>query len=402
MSDDADRNLDALARRLADVDRAVDAALGDDPVAASLQVSPHRLSYDELTAFNDELRERSGWTGVDPEAGLTPEHREALAAWRERHRLRWTDRDLAIVGVAGLVGALSVWFDSSIDGGVRTGFGKLEATDRVSRWKKAGERLPIDFMGAGFGGRTHRIKSGGHDLLRVFSSLRSIVDGEFHGKRRESGRKVDFSEGGRFDEVDGWADAAGRLMRHLAADFLTPMSLPVPGTSWLYDSDDERVEQFALHAYSGLRAGEGWNLRSATVGPGFTALLTEVIVRTHVAAEAYEHTGALSAPTRAQRRKRTELLLAAHTLVGAVSLGKTAARLVAMPGAHGRPHPAAIRHLQLPTLIRAGHLAVGVVRDARSTDRYSARTWDELVVGSARVWQLDLPAVLEERCALDD
>ncbi|MEU8901172.1 hypothetical protein AB0C65_35265 [Nocardia sp. NPDC048505] len=279
-----------------------------------------------------------------------------------------------------------------LDQQVAAGFAELAATKRVRRWEAAGKRLPIDFMGTGFGGRAHRVKSSGHDLFRLFTTLRQVMDGRFEGVRWESGERITVQESGRFAEVDGAVDAAMRIMRHLAADFLTPMSLPIPGMSWLYNSHDEATKDFALHAYAGLGTGHGWNLRSATVVPGLTAIVTEVIIRTHIAAETY---GSSSADEVQLRRKRTELLLAAHTLVGALGTGKAVAQLLAVRNDRGAFHPAAIRHIQVPSLLRASKLALDVVDQARQTGRYEARNWDELVVATALGQDLELSAQLE-------
>ncbi|MFH5229905.1 hypothetical protein [Antrihabitans spumae] len=400
MTDSFERNLDTQARRLADIDKAIDAALADDPETSQLPVSADRQTYAQLTQFNDGLREQNGWSDVDLDAALTPEHRDDLTAWRQRQRLPWSTTDLAMVGVAGLVGALCVWFDSSTDRAVRTQFDALSKSDRVRKWEKSGKRLPIDFMGKGFGGRAHRMKSGGHDILRLVSTLRQIVDGEFRGVRWEFGERIPVVEVGQFADVDDWMDAAIALMQHLVADFLTPMSLPVPGMSWLYESDNENIKDFALHAYSGLRQGEGWNLRQATVGPGLTSVITELIIRTHVHADAYQRTGTAVLSDHDQR-KHTELRLAAHSLVGAASLGKAAAAALSIRSERGVLHPAALRHIQVPALILSGKLAVTIVTDARAAQRLSAPSWDDLLIGTAQVWQLDLPASLE-RAALNN
>lgn len=45
----------------------------------------------------------------------------------------------------------------------------------------------------------------------------------------------------------------------------TPMSLPVPGFSLLYESNSQAINKFARHAYAGIRPGEGPNLRSTSV-----------------------------------------------------------------------------------------------------------------------------------------
>ena len=402
MTDSVERNLDSIARRLAEAHRAADAALAETTHTASLPVSAAGLSYTQLTDFNDDLRDRAGWTEIDLEAALSDEHCQALEGWRNRARIPWTNRDLAMVGVAGLVGATAVWFDSAIDQQITDGFKGLSESKRVRRWEAAGKRLPIDFMGTGFGGRAHRVKSSGHDLFRLFITLQQVIDGQFEGARWEFGQRISVRKSGQFADVDGVADAAMRIMQHLAADFLTPMSLPVPGMSWLYNSHDEAVKDFALHAYSGLRPGHGWNLRNATIIPGLTAILTEVIIRTHTATEIYRSDSASDQTSPRLERKRTELLLAAHSLVGAISTGKAVAQLLAVKNERGAFHPAAIRHVQVPSLLRAGKLAIDVVDQARRASGYEAQTWDELIINTTFVQNLDLSARLEKDAAHRD
>ena len=70
----------------------------------------------------------------------------------------------------------------------------------------------------------------------------------------------------------------------------TPMSLPVPGFSLLYESNSQAINKFARHAYAGIPPGEGLNLRSALVAPGMTAIATEAVIRTHVHLSALSRT----------------------------------------------------------------------------------------------------------------
>ncbi|MGK8522699.1 hypothetical protein ACRS6B_14555 [Nocardia asteroides] len=282
-----------------------------------------------------------------------------------------------------------MWFDATVDSAVTKQFDGLAKSKRVRVWDAAGKRLPINYMGRGFGGRAHRVKSGGHDLARLFGTLHQVLHKEFVGVRWEFGQRIPVhDDSGRLREVDDLPDAALRVMKHLAADFLTPMSLPVPGTSWLYASHDERTKNFAHHAYSGLRAGQGWNLRSATIGPGLTSLLIEVLIRTHVASWAYRETGTVAVLPPGHTRKRNEMLLAAHALVGALSTGKAVAQLFAIERDKGKFHPAVIRHVQFPSLLRAGVLAAGLLDDAIRADRCEAATWDDLVVTTTVAQQL--------------
>ncbi|WP_227983228.1 hypothetical protein [Nocardia spumae] len=371
----------------------MDDTLSDDPDLAELPVAQQCLSYAEITGFYNELRVRFDWTDVDLDAALSSDHRAELQAWRERHRQVWSTRDVAAVGIAGLVGALCVWFDATVDRPLGNRFHRLADGERGRGREREAKRLPIDFLGAQFGGRADRIASGGHELLRIFTTLRQILAGEFHGTRNEDSPRIEVTAGDRFDRAQDWPDAARRLMQHLATEFLTPMSLPMPGMSWLRAADSEITRQFALHAYSDMRAGEGWNQRDATMVPPLPTTMTELLIRTHTCAESYRESGSFTPSNDRYRRKQNELLLAAHTLVAAASLGTATAQLLAIRTERGVLDPA-IRHLQLPALVRAGWLAINVVGDARSATEHPARSWDELVL---QMEELDLPGQLASR-----
>lgn len=388
MTDDFDRNLDTQRRRLEAMDAAIANSMSDEPVPSNLPTAAGPQSYDALTSFNDRLRSENSWTGVDLDAALTPQQAQALKDWRSRQRTPWTTADIAMVGLAGVLGTASIWFDAAIDRAVRDRLSAIAKTRAVRLWEKAGKRLPIDYMGEGFGGRAHRIKSAGHDLARPFQALRQIMDGEFEGVRWSFGQRSSVKVSGQFDIVSSFEEALLRWIMHLGADVLTPMSLPIPGSSLLYELDNETVRKFALHAYSGLRAGEGLNLRSATVAPGMTALTTEVVVRSHVHLKAMRETGTFVLSPK-EDRKRTELRLAAHSLVGAVSIGKATAQGLITK------HPAAIRHIQVPTLLIAGKAALQAVADASAARRASAPNWDQLVLDVAQPWQLDLASDID-------
>jgi len=91
-------------------------------------------------------------------------------------------------------------------------------------------------------------------------------------------------------------------------------------------------------------------------------------------------------------RKRSELQLAAHSLVGAASIGKAVTQSIVFE--YG-PHPGMIRHVNIPTLVMAGKSALQVVGDFSTARDASAPTWDDLLLGSAQPWQLDLACDIE-------
>lgn len=99
---------------------------------------------------------------------------------------------------------------------------------------------------------------------------------------------------------------------------------------------------------------------------------TEVIIRTHTHLAFYAETGSFQLPT-ANSAKRSEMLLAAHAAAGAVSLSKTAVAAAAGETA------VAVRHLNVPVLMRIGMLALTVRSDAATR-----AAWPLVVVAAPR------------------
>ncbi|MFI7000196.1 hypothetical protein [Nocardia sp. NPDC050175] len=375
-SDDAiDRNLDTISRRLAELEAATERALvDDDPDLPVVAAAPPSTSYSEMTELNDRIRLTRGWSETDLDAALTPAQRAQFEQWQARQRIAWDRDDLVAVGIAGLVGALAVWFDATADHAVTETFTSIGRTKRMRIWERAGKRLAIDYTGPGFGGRAHRVRSAGHDLARPFEALRQIRNGEFRGVRWDHGDKAAVSVSGQFRKVDSPADALVLWAMHLAADLLTPMSLPLPGSSLLYELDNRQLRRFAHAVYLGPSAGNGLNMRSGILTPSLSVLVTEVVIRTHVHARAYTATGSPDLDPRRQTL-RQELLLAANALVGAASVGKAIARFVTLDD---KRRWTAVRHVNVPQLLRIGCLAVENAHGIRGRLQSNAESWDEL------------------------
>lgn len=387
------RNLDAQHRHLTDAEAAVDRLLaGDYSTATPVPLDPRVRKYTELSAANDATRLEQGWDTVDLDAALTGEQRRAFENWQDRRRTPWGHDDLVAVGLAGALGLVATWFDATLDTAVRDGLGKLKNTDLLRRWEKDARGMPTDYMGPGFGGRAHRVRSAGHDLGRPVAALRQIMTGTFTGTRVVNGVRYTVEAGG-YKPVTDLSEALALWAKHLAADLITDMSLPLPGWTLLYDLGGRRLRTFAHHAYLGGESGAGLNLRSGAITPALSMLSTEVIVRTHVHTRALAETGTpVLSPS--QAALRTELLLAGHSLVGAASLGKVTAR--AMLANQG---PLALRHLNVPVLLRAGVLATHALRDSHVRSTSGALAWGELLASSVQPWQLDTAATVEAATA---
>ncbi|MGY1825961.1 hypothetical protein [Blastococcus sp. SYSU DS0541] len=394
-------NLDAVTKDLVDIEALASAALRDDPIdptaVARLAAAPTALTYDALTEYNAERRRAEAWGEAETADILDPIALAQLDGWQQAQRLPWERSDLVVVGVAGLVGALANLFDTQIDATVLDGLSYLKESDLLQQWEKDAARLPIDHTGPNFGGPAHRVRSAGHDIGRFFTALNQIRTGTFEGIRWEDGRRIveqvtTTPSGLPFAQASEPHLAVALLLKHWAADFVTPMSLPLPGWSLLYEMPNRDLRKFAHDAYAGSNSGDGLNLRSGLLSPGLGMVATEVIVRTHTHLAAYRESGSprLGKPAAA---KRNEMLLAAHAAAGAVSLSKTAAVAVAGEGVM------AVRHLNLPVLMRVGMLALKVRSDAAFRAAAGAPSWGELLEDDAATWTLPEAVTIAELLA---
>ncbi|TQC42892.1 hypothetical protein EEB14_46280 [Rhodococcus sp. WS4] len=101
--------------------------------------------------------------------------------------------------------------------------------------------------------------------------------------------------------------------------------------------------------YLGTSSGNGLNVRSEALTPSPSVITTEVVVRTHVHARAYAATGSARLDEQEQAR-RAELLVAAHSLVGLASAGKTLGRMIILDDRKGM----ALRRVNVPMLLCIG------------------------------------------------
>ena len=155
------------------------------------------------------------------------------------------------------------------------------------------------------------------------------------------------------------------------------MSLPLPGWTALYQLPSRQLRTFAHQTYD-----HGLNTRWAALS-ALPVLTTEVVVRTHVHGRAMLARGTAVLQS-AETAQRTELLLAGHALVGAVSLGKALTLALAT-----RSPIRAYRHLNWPVLVRAATTSLQVAGDAQARSIEPGRSWDDLLTGIALPWQLD-------------
>ena len=392
-------NLDALDRDLRAIEALAAAALAGEPTdhAAALQLAdaPTGLTYDELTSHNRQRRASQGWGEPEIADLLDAAALRELDEWRRAQRIAWTRGDLIAVGIAGLVGALANLYDAYIDATVLKGLAWLKKSDLLRQWEKDAARLAIDYTGPKFGGPAHRVLSPGHDIGRFFNALNQIRAGTFAGSWWEDGKKfaaegvTTTRSGVPFVQAPEPHLALVLLMKHWAADFVTPMSLPLPGWTLFREMPNRDLRTFANKAYAGSNTGDGLNLRSGALTPGLGMVATEVVIRTQTHLCAYQQTQTPRLGT-AGRAKQTEMLLAAHAAAGAVSLSQTVATSVAGGAAVG------VRHLNVPVLLRVGRLAIQVRSDAANRAVEGAPSWTQLLENDAATWTLPHAVTIAE------
>ncbi len=399
-------NLDAISRDLGDIEALAAAALSggqiDEAAGQRVTAAPTSLTYDELTAHNHQRRETEAWGEAELADILDPVALKQLDDWRRAQRAGWERSDVLVVGMAGLIGACASLYDTQIDASVLSGLSWLKKSDLLRQWEKDAAGLSIDYTGPKFGGPAHRVRSAGHDIGRFFNALNQVRSGRFEGTWWEEGQRhleeiTTLRSGRPFVQTNDSYVALGLLMKHWAADFVTPMSLPLPGWSLLYEMPNRDLRKFAHDAYAGTNYHDGLNLRSGILTPGLGMVATEVIIRTHTHLDAYRET---SDPrlTTAGAAKRTEMLLCAHAAAGAVSVSKTTAAAI------GGESAVAARHLNIPVLMRVGMLALQVRSDAANRAAAGAPSWGQLLDEEAATWTLPeaiaIAELLEDRGAV--
>lgn len=119
-------------------------------------------------------------------------------------------------------------------------------------------------------------------------------------------------------------------------------------------------------------------------------LAVESIVRIHVHGRALRERGTpVLRP--AERSLRDEMLLAGHALTVAGSLGRTLATAYATSG------PLALRHINVPSLVRTGRLAHSVL----SKREEALPSWAEIITRIEEPWALDLASDIDRVAGLE-
>ena len=329
------RKVDELVDEAGDV---LDAGPTSSEEACETQVVPTEErcvpSPDQPLSWNDTLRDAMGQLssrGIDAPKTivelLSEDENKKINAYLNRplyKPLPWDKWDLLCAFGVGLVGAaIDLLLGTPgrfVQGAMEKGWLR-DSMERIHGMHPGNS--PIDFQGEiegqSFAGKwgSHRGLSPGHDLLRPLEGIRQFKDGVFRGSFWRDGVKhiVDSGKNQHGKEYlpMGWADAVVAWLCHVACDFFSKSSLPIPGTSWLREWSNDETRSFLQNTVY----QQGINLRHVTLQT-IAPLAVEIGIRSYMAIR-YRRS---DAPKDALRQKTLELLSLGHTLTVAINVGK--------------------------------------------------------------------------------
>lgn len=208
-------------------------------------------------------------------------------------------------------------------------------------------KQPLDYQGPKFGGGDHRARTFGHDLLALPLALYMLTQGKFIDGYYDDGAYQTVmsalnQHGNEYAQMP-FEQALLAYLTHMAADFCSTKSLPVPGFGLLAHLSDRDVRKFVADAYS-----EGFNLRHVFV-QGLPVAMTEIVIRLYC----WLQSRTKDISSEAKKHKRDKMLLVCHTMALLVNTGK----VVIMQD------PTSIN---LPMLLRVIWLTWSVIRQSSS------------------------------------
>jgi hypothetical protein len=301
---------------------------------------PVNWAYEDITQRNLKYLEDKGLMDKEFDSLFTQD--ELIRIERELSlpikRDKWDKWDFVGVFSGAIAGVVADFFTGGIDKQLKDWLGNIKIDS---------PQVSIDYQGPGFGGPYHRVLSSGHDILRIINAIWQIKNGTFVGLKQTGKDTFEWVRatttsakrgvtGEPFETYDTF-EALLIWVKHMASDFVTSKSLPVPGMSFLINMPDHEVRMFAIKLYT-----RGYNLRYLLV-QALAPALVEIIVRGYVMAREYKETGDIVFPS-AKRLKTTEMLLTSHSIVTAVNVGK----VIVKCNAEG---PLALMNLNIPSII---------------------------------------------------
>ena len=176
---------------------------------------------------------------------------------------------------------------------------------------------PIDWSSNDFDNGLHRGSTWGHDLLMFVAAIHSLKTGQFNdgyfvGNIYHKVTETAHHATGATYATMQTGEAIIAYFTHMAADFFSKTSLPIPGFSLLTHFPQEEIRNFAKQLYA-----DGLNLRNLLMqGAPVAAVEFGAWLYTALRYSKEEYTKEQA------KNKREKLLLLSHGVATAVNIGK--------------------------------------------------------------------------------
>jgi len=243
---------------------------------------------------------------------------------------QWIKSDYIVVFVAAFIGSAADLIFGNRDNPI-TGQGSKFA-EKLNELHVHEGGAPIDYQGKGYGGGYHRNDSKGHDILRFYEAIKMFKEGRFEGV---DGFEINVNQfGNKYDPEVLLRDAIIKYDKHMAADFCSMTSLPIPGFSFLLEGGDNR--QIAnLRLLSKKMYQDGFNCKNILI-QSISTIGIEVIIRIYYGVQSVEKYKENNVDENEEKffddakqfllpekkEKLMEMLLLAHSITMAFNAGK--------------------------------------------------------------------------------
>lgn len=243
----------------------------------------------------------------------------------------WVKNDYVVVFAAALIGGAADFIFGNRKNQL-TGKGSKFA-EELNKLHKHEGGAPIDFQGKGYEGGYHRAFSRGHDILRFYDGIKMFKEGKFIGV---DGFVTTVNQNGTQYEQMALIDACVKYSKHMAADFCSTCSLPIPGFSFIMEGGNSQ-QMRNLKALTLTMYHEGFNCKNIMI-QSISTISIELILRIYYGINSvskmkedldiaddysnYDQIKQFLLP--GNKEKLMEMLLLTHTIVTAMNIGKIA------------------------------------------------------------------------------
>jgi hypothetical protein len=336
--------LKALEEQLALLEESeLDAAVVDDD---ELELALQPLDVEKMQTYRQPLGGITPADYLDPLGALEKLVAEEQASRMDRESLRallgWNAFDVAVVGAAGVLAAVTDFFLVGLPSGRSVGhltrwmksYDTTSSSDVVARVARALEarcKVPYDTLRGsepilGMSGRTHRFQTLGHDpvlgfVFGVLDILRGTVTGFSYDKLKS------FHLGVCMDSPSGHVgtnivEAFLTQLGHLLSDVATPAGLPAPLMAILqsfnrgsFGKDGKTLAEVSRRMYT-----KGYDLRHF-FATGVSAGVAHAVLHAFLGLRTVSEDGACP---RYHPLKKRRMFLAAHSIAALGNAGKVA------------------------------------------------------------------------------